>query len=75
MLSMKTIAMMCAEVTDNLGDTRKLPEVMYGILRALKDAGEISESQEWRFKVLVSEDRSNTAGIASIIDNNPSWEK
>ena len=74
MLSMKTIAMMCAEVTDSLGDTEKLPEVIYGIIYALKDAGEISSFQEAKFKISVVDARSTTAGIANIIDNDPSWE-
>ena len=74
MLSMKTIAMMCAEVVDCFGDTGKLPEVMYGILYVLKDVGELSSDQVARFKLSVVDARSTTAGVAGIIDNDPEWE-
>ena len=75
MLSMKTIAMMCAEVVDCLGDTGKLPKVMYGVLYALKDAGELSSVQIERFTSCVVSARSTPEGVASIIDNNPSWKE
>lgn len=74
MLSMKTIAMMCAEVVDNLGNTDSMTEVMTGILYALEATGELSGDQSEQFMLFVDGARSDTAGIALAIDNNPSWE-